>query len=872
MNPPILFARPSTVALAAAPLLLFASACVVDQDPSDPEDSVLRVGKPQQLVAHPSVSTLVINGHKGSGASHTERCHAVLIAPKTALTAAHCFKKKWPALGGSVELFGQVLEFDPIGGVPWTDRVHIKPAAINQDPWTSEFGGVADGSDLAIIDLASDATGSYTVAKLFVPAMPSQLNWQGTNVVSTGHDGTWGQPAIGEESIVGMVSASGGDVLRGSRSPSFLQPGDSGGGAFLVPQQQFGASVAATSVGLGVGCQDGTVGGSTDQVLVGIASRAGDDWAPTFTYGNRWWIANTMRRDRDSDGWCDDEDNCAEINNPGQENCNGVAEVAPAWGFDGSAYGDVCDPAPCGEPELVTTGFVGTGIIVPWAAGGNAICWAELGRTIDDRLLRTPHNAVGESAVTTGAATAYFCACVDANGDPSSDPAVCSAAPNYCRLDPNELSKPEGGGSMDPDVDGVTFWHEMSLETTGGVGVSQPLSVTYIDGAPQLDHRWAYLHDFADWVEAGWFFEPPQDAQHGSGTDLAGIVWARDVSTAGIEDHGRSNCSGDPTCSLVDGFAFSVQPDRRDAEVSCKELPETKPPPWWTYCAACLENWSDLQQLVNPAPFVTVHAGGDLVTQWLDGAARDVTAAFGPAVREMMTKPGLVFAGPSESLAANGFEGVARGFVIDTQGIVVGGIRSGEGAFELTPMEMSLGLQPEQPFAATYSVAEGRLYAVGPKAVSVLDLDAEAPMLLEVSAELERPTSVLRHMPDGALYVVHGSAYELQLSRISLDDGTVEPFKLKALVETEQAWLTQSTDGRVVLVTSGPDNHAVWLLGHDDKETLASKLVDAGDGPIVHAPFVDGDQVRTSHAVKSEFGLSIEPISYSLPTSTETAE
>lgn len=871
MNSPILFARLSTVAVAALPLLV-APACVAEQDPIDPDDTALRMGDPLQLVAHPSVSTLAIDGRDGGGSMYQEYCHAVLIGPKTALTAAHCFRKIWPVLEGSVELFGQVLEFDPDAGTPWTDRVHIKPEAINQDPWTAEFGGVTDESDLAIIDLESDATGSYTVAKLFVPAMPSQLNWSGVDVVSTGHDGTWGQPAIGEQSIVGMVQDTGGTVLRGSRSPSFFQLGDSGGGAFVVPQQQFGASVAASSVGLGVSCQDATVGAATDEVLVGIASRVGDDWAPTFTYSNRWWIANTMRRDGDGDGWCDDQDNCAEISNPGQDNCNAIAEADPAWGFDGTAYGDVCDSAPCGEPELVTTGFVGTSTTVPWLSGGNAICWAELGRTIDDRLLRTPHNAVGASAVTTGAATAYFCACVDANGDPSSDPAVCSAAPNHCRLDPHELSKPEGGGTMDPDVDGVTFWHEMSLQTAGGVGVSQPLAVTYLNGAPQLDHRWAYQEDFADWVDAGWFVEPPEDSQHGPGTDLAGIVWARDVSTAGISAHGKSGCSGDPTCSLVDGFAFSVQPDRRDADVSCKELPETNPPPWWTYCAACFEQLGDLQDLINPAPFVTVHAGGEFVTLWPGGAARDVTAAFGPGLRKAMATSNLVFAGSSDSLAANGFEGAARGFVIDNQGVVLGQVLSGGGAYKLAPMEVSLGLEPERPFAATHSLAEGLLYAVSGKTLVVLSLETQATTALELSADFDRPTSVLRHMADAAVYVVHGGAYETQLSRISLDDGTVEAFKLEALADTEHAWLTQSLDGRIVLVTSGPDSHAVWHLDHDEEGTLVSKLVDAGEGAVVHAPFVDGDQLRTSHAVKAEFGLRIEPVSYSLSTSAETDE
>ena len=824
-----------------------------------------RLSGTTQPAAHPSASTLVVTGQGLDGESVEEGCHAVLIAPRIALTAAHCFKNIWPELNGELRLFGQTVDLGPSAGVPWTDRVHIKLEAITQPGgWQTPFGGVKHAEDLATIKLNDDASSSYAVAKIWAPWNPLNLSWQGVRVTLAGHTGTFGQPAIGSQLIDGLVTSGGGLVLRGGAAPNGLQGGDSGGGAFLVPSVQFGGGVSSGS--LGVDCTEISAGGSGDEVLVGIASRGGseNDWAPTFTQDNRTWIAQQTTQDVDGDGWCDDEDNCTTIANTDQENCNAIAESATSWGFDGTPLGDACDPAPCASPALHATSFVSTGVIQPWGGGRDTLCWAELGRVIQDRIIRVPTYAIGSGAVTLPSATAYFCACVDSNGAPSSDPAICSAAPNHCRLDPAELSKPEGGGAMDPDLDGVTFWHAMTLQTSGGTPVAQPLAITYESGAPLVDHTWAYADDFAAWAQAGWFDVPPPSPRYGPGTDLGGIVWARDVSLLGTAAHGKPNCSGDPTCSLVDGFMFGVEPDPTGESVTCTRIPATKPPPWWTYCPACLEQWSPLQALINPFPFITLHAEGEQVTQWRDGTARAVTDAFTPALRELLSEPGLLFIGPSEPLAAHGYPGVPRGFAMDAEGVVRGHVTASDGMFDWVSSELALPVERRSGLAGTFSMLTRALYVVSGSTLAQFAFDTGDLTSIDLDQRFTAPLSVLRSMNDGAIWVVQNVGRHLEVSRIEVDQGRVTTVELQGSAGNDRAWLVQAEDGGIALLASDRSQHRLWRLQTLLEDGIQQDLIATEDGPIAHAPTVDHGSLHASITVATDRGSKLLPVTHAL--------
>ena len=836
-------------------------ACTASSDGLLTENQTEPIGNPTGNSLPSSMSTMVVEGSDGSG-NHQESCHAVLITRTVALTAAHCFADFHPQVFGSATLFGQTVSL-PQGG--WEAVIEFHPKAWGltpSHPWTVPHYGPNSSSDLAIVRLQTPAANSFTVAKLWNPLQAHNVNFTGANATVGGHkNGDFYNGVTGTQELIGLLPIGSGSVLEGTSQPSGLQPGDSGGGAFLSPAVQLPGQAGASSGPLWTACAQASAGSTNETVLVGIASSGGgtDYWAPTFTYSNLSWIAKASAADVDGDGWCDDADNCAEVANPSQDNCNVVAEREAAWGSSGIEFGDACDPVPCAKPELDETSFEGTGVVVPWLANGNVVCSAELGRSNRDRLLRFPVLANGDSPVSTQTASVYYCDCRDASGVPISDRAICELPPHNCRMDPAELNKPEGGGADSPAL--FSFWRKLTL-TDGSAPVAQPTAMTYVAGGTEAVHYWDYKSDFADWLFAGWVAPGSSDPNFGPGTDLGGVLWTRDTTSTGAGDHG---CAG---CSLADNFSHGHQPDPKAELVRCKKLPRYRPAPWWTYCAVCgdgLLSWLG-DDVINPV--VTLFDELDVAVSWQANGASDVSESLDTELFKALTNESILFAAPSEPIDVAGYRGAPRAIAIDLDaGAAVGEVLRGSSGFKLAPIAVEFGGKRKAEHdggsvGATLSLRARAVYTVFSNRVELFRLGESSATTLELSHPLDGIRSVVFVANLGQLWVIGESEGRFELHWIDLTDGVVKSHSMAESIPRDEegdAWLTIDAGGGVILTTASSDGYAVWRAR--DGQDLEFEFVAKGIERPVMPPSIHGDTLTVAVSeIAPKEGVRVLPI------------
>ncbi len=583
-------------------------------------------------------------------------CHAVKIAPHWALSAAHCFEDADPmdAPTTQVALFGQVA-------APSAVRFHPSTFADGATTWTSTrpAGSHDDAFDVALIHM--EASPVAPSIRLWHPVDPAAADAALVNIFVGGSkdvaplpDGSFsGAPVVGQEAVLD-VTANG--LMQLSRSPSQLEPSDSGGPGFVILAPGMPSSVPFAS-----NCSP-TPGGMGEEVLVGINQSiikvddvpVADQLVSVYHTDVLDWIAQTTISDGDGDHVCDEVDNCPTVPNTGQENCNFEAESVDDWGH-GILMGDACDPAPCPSPALPSTEFQPWGLPLP-VGGSNApggidptfpgsvttIHLATRGREIRDQVQVTPILADGSFA--SGEATIRYCDCRDpVTQKPLAQGAVaCEAPPFNCFLDPRQVYWSEVPGPSASRKDALTAWHLISTGSPAVVG--EKIALAY--PGPKASRTWNYQDDYTAWQASGWVAPATFDPLYPPGTDLGGALWVHDDSSKGGEEHGAF-CGVGPTqlaiCSIADAYVHGVSPDAkvtRYTAISVLTLVGLGDEPW----ALCPPYCPDPDPFgpAVPEPFVTVF-GGVRAVLWDGGdTGLDVSDRFTLELLQALSSPRAV--------------------------------------------------------------------------------------------------------------------------------------------------------------------------------------------------------------------------------------
>lgn len=193
------------VGFAIVAVLVAGCSAPITNESAKQERSAITNGRSD--VGDPSVVALVY----GRG----PLCTGVLVSSRVVVTAAHCVTPLRP----DAVAFGHSFAEDAGEGAP-----RIAVAAVTPHP---SFDPRTLGDDIAVVELASDATVAPARLDLAAPAPPSGAP---VRIVGFAAVDRWSAPERHQGSAV--VRAVDGDALEIAAAPSLPCAGDSGGGVF----------------------------------------------------------------------------------------------------------------------------------------------------------------------------------------------------------------------------------------------------------------------------------------------------------------------------------------------------------------------------------------------------------------------------------------------------------------------------------------------------------------------------------------------------------------------------------------------------------------------------------------------------------------
>ncbi|MBX3159112.1 MAG: trypsin-like serine protease [Deltaproteobacteria bacterium] len=785
-----------------------------------------------------SVGRLHMTGPRESGKTAPGGCHVVRIARRWAVTAAHCFE----------DFFPQTAKLDVLGLSIAASDVHFHPSTYGGDTtWSAPRKLPSTAYDIALVHLPAEP--GFAIAKLWHPHDPLNALSAGQIITVTGSNKGFNSgagEASGTTTFKTLLDFGKGWIVEADHAPSNLEPGDSGGGAFITAPGPSAPYVDPCAV---------PPSGAGELALIGINKSDAETsyFVPVFVPSIANWIVSLTHDDVDADRVCDAVDNCPSVPNPEQENCNDEAERA--WG--GKRLGDACDPTPCPAPALVETSYVPATSSFP-STHGDALVTTKFGRSIRDELDVTP--ILGDGSHASSAATARFCICRDASGAPLPDLEACASAPFFCTLDPKHLTAVELGGGASPLL-GQTYWHLIAIG--GAVPLAYP-------GAA-VARTWDYRADFASWVQAGWIEEPAPDPTYGDGTDLGGWIWMHDPTSQGAAAHGG-------LANPADAFA-PIAPDPREARSRGRRLPQLAPRPWWTYCAPC----GDVvrfpgEQLIDPVPFVTIDPNTLDALVWSARGASPSNGLLSEQLRrELASGAKLVGSGEPAAITRSPELPLAIELSPDATTVSAAVVR-GHARFERMPID-ARGPQARTGFAAAWSRAAGALFVIGGR-----DLTSGEPLGDAWTWRPEAGFSAVRFDPrsaptraetatfsprDARVWIVDRTETGRRLLRIDPLAGTVDSNDALPLAgDLVAAWLITLVDGDVALVAASRGRFRVARLGvaaFTDGARIEVGAIVEREGEVLGAPAVARGAVHVPVAGRIGEDATIHAVAVTVP-------
>lgn len=792
----------------------------------------------------PGMVRIYLSGPHTAGGVRDEVCHAVLISAYRLVTSAHCFAGFGPTQVQMFRIFNMDLTAANV-------RFHPNAWADGQTAWSSvrDESTLTSVFDLAIITLPQSPYG-ITPVKLWNPPNATSLDLSGRTLTFGGAHVSGGG-ATGREAIRRLEARDGGHFIIGDRSPSGLLPGDSGGGATIMLtsdlplSQRFGTPLHCPPPAAAHG----------ERVLVGInTAYVGNEdfFVATFTDAIAGWLAESAF-DPDSDGVCSYDDNCPNVSNADQRNCNAFAEQDPRWLTSGESFGDACDPVPCPHASAWVTEHEP-------GPSSYSDAFTSYGRVISDVLGLEPVIALGDS--TQVSSTIYFCVCRNPDGTPVSDPTVCEGAPHWCIRDPLVMGSglTEVGHGMAPGP-GETYWKRITVSPAGPARGA----VTLQYPSPIQFYTWNYVADYQDWLGRGLITPLPVDPKFGPGTDLAGVIWVRSNTQTGasVHDLPDTSCGITPeidNCSISDHFAEGIAPDAKTIWRHYPRVPRWRPNPFWTFCAMCGVQSHLFGDIVsNPARILTFD--DDLrATRWTERGGVDVTTQLTEELRTAMVRSSVLWLGSSEPAALLESRN-SRAVMLASDGTrILGTVTEGSGRFGFSSTySAARGMSPRTGFAAAYARSTGATYVAGGTSSGIVQGDVythragvwsrvrladpgQAPVAARSSAYSVR---------DERLWVIDQVPRAgLVLRRIDPARGAASSYSgLSVLSGLTEVWATALGDGRILVAGNHARGHRLAVLDVE-RTRLGERVVVVGSveraGVLGMAPAVAATEVTVA--------------------------
>ena len=583
-------------------------------------------------------------------------------------------------------------------------------------------------------------------------------------------------------------------------------------------------------------------------------------------------LLNAANADPDNDGVCDPADNCPNVWNDTQSNCNLATEQAQiSQGLPTKILGDACDPVPCPFSDADQYRQTGPANGKPACTPYNNIVGSTCtGRSIHDDIHAIPIGAGPVGQVSNSAATtisvpvlqvptdARFCQSNLAAGFDCHRPAV--MGDDQVRFDvPMNSSRP---------------WHTVTLV---GVGASVAPTLDY-DGVTSRDFTWDYASDNASWT-SNRIIPPPGNystcadtASFGPGTCLDGTFWLHGetlVGTASLSTVGSTLVGVHPSnATQLANHYFDIRPD---AAGSWRIAPFGVSP-----LQAHVAIWATLpdpgpdgsQRLIwaedNSLPVALQSGSGQVLGLQPGNVAVDLSSFVSVGVTQALANPNVVTvnaAEPSRFIggAANLPETVLLAsdatHIVDTVQFSAGRLALGS---EVAVAGRTVGFDPPSPRSgalAVFSRSADALFVVGgtdPTTdqplhdVWVHPLDTGWTPVNVAGPQLGEVKAATYSFLDRQLWLIDREAssrghHDLRLVSVDPLSGKVAVVtRLEDFERYDSLWTVVDTDGGILVVGSSSKTAtyrvAKLRIGQDDSSVTC---LTRGTGTLAMAPIVD---------------------------------